>query len=208
MARSPGMRSRSTSTEKIAIQIGLVVTSATLLATEVYCREAIQLAKCRARNTPEAAASSNRPRGSARTSAPALIHINGSNANDTVDISGLTSAHRVVFDSNGGTDSVIGTVRPQDVITGIPGISASDLHVTTGTGVENDFQLMELVSQTTVAANDLVDHFALQSGHETVGVNAIAVSNLFLSSHDLLSGLDTTGPGNHQIAVDYALLQA
>ncbi|MEQ1781916.1 MAG: hypothetical protein ABMA14_11190, partial [Hyphomonadaceae bacterium] len=136
------------------------------------------------------------------------IRIEGSAANDTIDISGLTSAHRVVFDANGGTDSVVGTLRPQDVVTGIPGFSASDLHVTTGTGVESDFQLMELVNHTAVAANDLVDHFALQSGHETVGLNAIAHVDMFLSSHDLLSGLDTTGPGNHQIAVDYTLLQA
>ncbi len=201
------------------------------------------------------------------------IRIAGSSANDTIDISGLTSAHRVVFDANGGTDTFIGTVRPQDVITGIPGLSAGDPHVTTGTGiesdfqlmeltnrtnlaatqelvdhfstrqlgremigfdiesradlflnshdllsgltsarglgsgVESDFQLMELANQTTVAGNDVFDHGMLQSGHDIVGLGA-AHADLFMSSRDMLSGLDTTGPGSHQIATDYALLQA
>ena len=43
------------------------------------------------------------------------ITINGSTGNDTIDISGLTSEHRVVFASNGGADSVIGQPRAQDV---------------------------------------------------------------------------------------------
>ena len=44
------------------------------------------------------------------------ITINGSQGDDTVDISSLTSAHRIVFKSNGGNDTIIGTLRPQDVI--------------------------------------------------------------------------------------------
>ncbi|SHF58961.1 Ca2+-binding protein, RTX toxin-related [Loktanella atrilutea] len=44
------------------------------------------------------------------------IHINGSDAHDTVDISGLTSAHRIVFDTQGGDDTVMGDVRPQDQV--------------------------------------------------------------------------------------------
>ncbi len=46
------------------------------------------------------------------------ITIAGSSANDTVDITGLTSDHRIVFDSNGGTDTLVGAVRPQDVFNG------------------------------------------------------------------------------------------
>lgn len=49
---------------------------------------------------------------------PNTITIEGSSADDTIDISGLTSAHRVVFTSNGGSDTVVGTPRPQDVIDG------------------------------------------------------------------------------------------
>ncbi len=44
------------------------------------------------------------------------ITVNGGSGNDTVDISGLTSAHRLVFTSGGGTDQVVGNLRPQDVI--------------------------------------------------------------------------------------------
>lgn len=47
------------------------------------------------------------------------IRIAGSAGSDTIDISGLTSAHRVVFTSNGGEDSIIGQPRPQDVFEGV-----------------------------------------------------------------------------------------
>ncbi|MDI4664211.1 calcium-binding protein [Xanthobacter autotrophicus] len=46
------------------------------------------------------------------------ITLEGGSGDDTVDISQLTSAHRVVFRSNGGNDTVIGTPRPQDVFDG------------------------------------------------------------------------------------------
>lgn len=49
------------------------------------------------------------------------IHIEGSSGADTIDITALTSAHRVVFTSNGGEDAVVGTPRPQDEFGGIPG---------------------------------------------------------------------------------------
>ncbi|MBO9589474.1 MAG: hypothetical protein J7557_12310, partial [Devosia sp.] len=44
------------------------------------------------------------------------ITIEGDVGDDTVDISALTSAHRIVFRSNGGHDTIIGTLRPEDVI--------------------------------------------------------------------------------------------
>ncbi|KRE07128.1 hypothetical protein ASE63_23060 [Bosea sp. Root381] len=44
------------------------------------------------------------------------ITINGGAGDDTVDISALTSAHRIVFRSNGGNDTIIGSLRPQDVV--------------------------------------------------------------------------------------------
>ena len=44
------------------------------------------------------------------------ILTDGDGGDDTVDISALTSAHRIVFRSNGGNDTIIGTLRPQDVI--------------------------------------------------------------------------------------------
>ncbi len=44
------------------------------------------------------------------------ITVNGSNAGDTVDISGLTSEHRIVFNASAAGGNVIGTLRPQDVV--------------------------------------------------------------------------------------------
>ncbi|MCY0096967.1 peroxidase family protein [Hoeflea ulvae] len=44
------------------------------------------------------------------------ITINGGSGDDTVDISGLLSEHRIVFRSNGGNDTILGGLRPQDVI--------------------------------------------------------------------------------------------
>jgi Ca2+-binding RTX toxin-like protein len=47
------------------------------------------------------------------------VTINGSSGRDTVNISGLLSEHRVVFNANGGNDRVIGDVRVQDIINGV-----------------------------------------------------------------------------------------
>jgi Ca2+-binding RTX toxin-like protein len=46
------------------------------------------------------------------------ITIDGSLASDTIDISALTSDHRIVFNTNGGSDVVVGELRPQDVVNG------------------------------------------------------------------------------------------
>ncbi|GAA0652672.1 peroxidase family protein [Brevundimonas lenta] len=48
--------------------------------------------------------------------ATSTITIDGSDGNDTVDITELSSAHRIVFRQNGGTDTVVGTLRPDDVV--------------------------------------------------------------------------------------------
>ncbi len=44
------------------------------------------------------------------------ITIDGSPGDDMVDMAALASAHRIVFRSNGGHDTIVGTLRPQDVI--------------------------------------------------------------------------------------------
>jgi Ca2+-binding RTX toxin-like protein len=44
------------------------------------------------------------------------ITIDGSTGDDTIDISALQSAHRIVLRTNGGRDVVVGTLRAQDVI--------------------------------------------------------------------------------------------
>ncbi|HEY5796726.1 MAG TPA: calcium-binding protein, partial [Bosea sp. (in: a-proteobacteria)] len=59
------------------------------------------------------------------------ITIDGNAGDDTVDISALTSAHRIVFKSNGGNDTIIGDLRPQDVIDLPDGATAADYTTTT-----------------------------------------------------------------------------
>lgn len=44
------------------------------------------------------------------------ITVNGGSGNDVVDISQLSSAHRLVFDASEGFDQVIGAIRPQDTV--------------------------------------------------------------------------------------------
>jgi Ca2+-binding RTX toxin-like protein len=59
------------------------------------------------------------------------ITINGSEGDDTVNIAALTSAHRILFRSNGGNDTIVGTLRPQDVVELPEGASIDDYEVTT-----------------------------------------------------------------------------
>lgn len=62
------------------------------------------------------------------------ITVNGGNSDDTVDISGLTSDHRVVFHGGGGIDHVIGDLRPQDVVDAESNLPAGDTTPPTDNG--------------------------------------------------------------------------
>jgi Ca2+-binding RTX toxin-like protein len=57
------------------------------------------------------------------------ITINGSAGDDTVDFSSLQSAHRIVFKSNGGNDTIVGNLRPQDMLVLPEGSTAGDYRV-------------------------------------------------------------------------------
>ncbi len=46
------------------------------------------------------------------------ITVNGGGGAEIVNISGLTSDHRLVFNTGGGADQVIGDTRPQDIVNG------------------------------------------------------------------------------------------
>ena len=46
------------------------------------------------------------------------VTIGGNAGNDKVDISKLVSDHSVAFTSNGGNDTIVGTLRPQDTVEG------------------------------------------------------------------------------------------
>lgn len=63
------------------------------------------------------------------------ITIDGNAGDDTVDISALSSAHRIVFRSNGGNDTIIGNLRPQDVIELPDGKTVADYATTIENGV-------------------------------------------------------------------------
>ena len=63
------------------------------------------------------------------------ITIDGTAGNDTIDISSLQSAHRIVFKSNGGNDTIVGTLRSQDVIELPDGATAADYTSSTVNGV-------------------------------------------------------------------------
>lgn len=54
------------------------------------------------------------------------ITINGSEGDDVVDLSNIQSDHRILFRSNGGSDVILGTLRPQDVIELAPGSDRND----------------------------------------------------------------------------------
>ncbi|MDB5539512.1 MAG: hypothetical protein JWQ89_1239 [Devosia sp.] len=57
------------------------------------------------------------------------ITIDGDLGNDTIDISALTSAHRIVFKSNGGNDTIIGALQAEDVIELPEGTDLSTYHL-------------------------------------------------------------------------------
>jgi Ca2+-binding RTX toxin-like protein len=54
------------------------------------------------------------------------ITINGSEGDDTVDLNNIESGHRILFRSNGGNDTILGELRPQDVIELAPGLARTD----------------------------------------------------------------------------------
>lgn len=54
------------------------------------------------------------------------VTIEGGDGDDTIDISSLLSAHRIVFRTTGGDDRLIGTLRPQDVIVLAAGTVVAD----------------------------------------------------------------------------------
>jgi hypothetical protein len=63
------------------------------------------------------------------------ITIDGDAGDDTIDISSLSSAHQIVFRSNGGHDTIIGALRPEDVIELSDDATMADYTSTTENGV-------------------------------------------------------------------------
>lgn len=63
------------------------------------------------------------------------ITVNGTDGDDSIDISALTSAHRILFRSVGGNDTIVGTIREQDVIVLPEGTVLADVVRTEANGV-------------------------------------------------------------------------
>jgi Ca2+-binding RTX toxin-like protein len=109
------------------------------------------------------------------------ITIDGGAGNDTVDITGLTSEHRIVFNSGAGNDSVVGTLRAQDVVN--MGVTVTvDLATSSGDG-----DTTPPPAPVTVTDQNLIgdDNANLQT---TDGGNDVALGN---GGNDLIS----TGDG-------------
>ena len=136
------------------------------------------------------------------------IRVSGSSGNDTVDITGLESDHRLVFNSNGGTDTILGQVRTQDVINGdnINDLRTAPL-VETATGItpmvagtelagfgSTDGLDMLLGGLNRQALRDMMaDHVALTRGNPyRVEFNGMEDVDLvdFLQQTDLMLGAD------------------
>jgi hypothetical protein len=129
------------------------------------------------------------------------IRVEGSNANDTIDISGLSSAHRVVFDTNGGADTFIGSTRAQDIVDGISRLGPDTLHL--GSGIESDFDLMQLMaSNNPYGAGG--DHNLQMQTELTLVPNDFALPGSPLGVlHDPLAGVSVDV---HKIMAGYLLL--
>lgn len=67
------------------------------------------------------------------------ITIDGAAGDDTIDISALGSAHRIVFRSHGGNDTIVGNLRPQDVVQLPAGQSLASFSLTSNPNGTNTF---------------------------------------------------------------------
>ena len=89
------------------------------------------------------------------------ITIDGDAGDDTIDISALSSAHRIVFRSNGGHDTIIGTLREQDVIELPEGTTLADYEVT----------IDDETGMTTLVGDDYSVTFSTSGGMPQVGTD-------------------------------------
>lgn len=95
------------------------------------------------------------------------ITINGTGGDDTVDITTLQSAHRIYFRTNGGNDTIVGTLRPQDVVVLPNGAVATDYEVTTD---ENGLTTMTRDGhKLTFVCEDGLPQFGSDDGHDDEG---------------------------------------
>ena len=92
------------------------------------------------------------------------ITIDGGEGDDTIDISSLQSAHRIVFRSNGGNDMIVGALRPQDVIQLPEGMTQEGSTLTISNGLTTISGAQHSVS----FVSDGIPTIRLASGEEFV----------------------------------------
>ena len=95
------------------------------------------------------------------------ITLNGSGGNDTVDITGLASDHRIVFQTNGGDDTVVGQLRQQDVVDGQATQSASAAQAAPATRSSND-DLLDLTALNLTPQRFMRDAFLARNDGDTL----------------------------------------
>jgi Ca2+-binding RTX toxin-like protein len=112
------------------------------------------------------------------------IIINGGNSDDMVDITGLTSDHRIVFHGAGGHNQVIGNLRPQDVVDGVT--PSGPPHDPPGSDDQpGDMPVLPPVVQAGTAADDVLIGGADDDVISGVGGDDLVLGN---SGDDTLKG--------------------
>jgi hypothetical protein len=93
------------------------------------------------------------------------IRVNGTNASDTVDITGLQSEHRIVFTGNGGADNVVGGLRPQDVFVTNAAVATTNAGGTTASAAATTAVPLQAQKQAAVVAVEPVAAEAATQTH-------------------------------------------
>lgn len=147
------------------------------------------------------------------------ITVDGTRGDDVIDISGLTSAHRILFKSNGGDDVLIGTLRPQDIIQLAPGQKLADYTSTTNpdgtTTLSNGRHSITFSSSGAPNVQEAPDssngggggggspNFTLTAS-DLAGLKALVTGNAPGDDDDMVVGVRTlSGAGNNADNNDY-----
>ncbi|MEQ1696450.1 MAG: peroxidase family protein [Hyphomicrobiaceae bacterium] len=93
------------------------------------------------------------------------ITVNGGGSADTVDITGLTSDHRIVLNSNGGGDTIIGEHRAQDLIDSVSNVARASVvsAVASATAADPEAGTVGAVSQVGLPVSDSDDTFVFRA---------------------------------------------
>ncbi|MGV8832261.1 MAG: DUF5801 repeats-in-toxin domain-containing protein [Devosia sp.] len=120
------------------------------------------------------------------------ISIAGGSSDDVVDISELSSAHRIVFTANGGDDIILGTLRAQDVIELRAGTSVDDYVLTDNTN--GTFTLSDGVNSVTYDGGGVAPTFTDDQGGSITDIPALIAGTAVtdeVSEADVIPAIST-----------------